>query len=155
MPRKLKTFVTDVGFFQLAVAAPSMQAALGAWGMEHNAFHQGFAKETKDARIVAAAEAKPGMVLQRPLGTSGAFTEKGRLPKVSAAKKLKAAKPKINQALVRAAEDALSRASARHEKAVKALRDERDRVQARIEKEDAAWQRAREKLEEALKRVKP
>src|SRR6478672_9602980 len=32
MARKLKTYTTSVGFFDLAVAAPSMKAALEAWG---------------------------------------------------------------------------------------------------------------------------
>jgi colicin import membrane protein len=32
MARKLKTFVTSQGFFDLAIAAPSMKAALAAWG---------------------------------------------------------------------------------------------------------------------------
>ena len=32
MARKLKTFTTSIGFFDLAIAAPSMKAALEAWG---------------------------------------------------------------------------------------------------------------------------
>jgi hypothetical protein len=81
MARKLKTYVTNLGFFELALAAPSMKAALEAWGMGHNAFHQGFARESDDPRIVAAAMAKPGVVLKRPVGSKGAFTENARLPK--------------------------------------------------------------------------
>jgi colicin import membrane protein len=50
MARKLKTFLTDLGFFQLAVAAPSMKAALDAWGLTHNAFQQGLARQTKKSR---------------------------------------------------------------------------------------------------------
>src|SRR5580704_507248 len=81
MPRKLKTFITNLGFFELALAAPSMKAALEAWGMGHNAFHHGFARETDDPRIVAAAMAKPGVVLRRPVGTNGAFAENAELPR--------------------------------------------------------------------------
>ncbi|MDI4234164.1 hypothetical protein OZ411_15225 [Bradyrhizobium sp. Arg237L] len=33
MARKLKTYQTSLGFFDLAVAAPSMKAALEAWGV--------------------------------------------------------------------------------------------------------------------------
>jgi len=58
MARKLKTYITNLGFFELALAAPSMKAALEAWGLGHNAFHQGFAKEIEDPKIVAAAMAK-------------------------------------------------------------------------------------------------
>jgi len=80
MARKLKTYVTNLGFFELALAAPSMKAALEAWGMGHNAFHHGFARETDDPKIVASTMAKPGVVLRRPVGTRGAFTENAELP---------------------------------------------------------------------------
>ena len=81
MARKLKTYQTSVGFFDLAIAAPSMTAALQAWGSETNLFHQGFAKETDDPAIVAATLAKPGVVLRRPVGSDGAFSEHAELPK--------------------------------------------------------------------------
>jgi hypothetical protein len=80
MPRKLKTYTTSVGFFDLAVAAPSMKAALDAWGMRRNAFHQGFAEETDDPKIIAAATAKPGVVLRRGVGTNAEFSEHAELP---------------------------------------------------------------------------
>jgi hypothetical protein len=32
MPRKLKSYQISVGFFDLAIVAPSMKAALAAWG---------------------------------------------------------------------------------------------------------------------------
>src|ERR1700733_3010446 len=81
MPRKLKTFITNIGFFELALAAPSMKAALEAWGMGHNAFQHGFAKQTDDPKIVAATMAQPGVVLRRAVGTKGAFSEHSELPK--------------------------------------------------------------------------
>ena len=69
MPRKLKTYQTSQGFYDLAVATPSMKAALETWGSKQNLFHQGFAKETDDGEVVAAAMAKPGVVLRRPVGS--------------------------------------------------------------------------------------
>ena len=48
MARKLKTYLTSLGFFDLAIAAPSMKAALEAWGADSNLFHQGAAKESHD-----------------------------------------------------------------------------------------------------------
>src|ERR1700689_3478238 len=81
MARKLKTYIPNLGFFELALAAPSMKAALEAWGMGHNAFHHGFARQTDDPKIVAATMAKPGVVLKRPVGTKGEFTEDSKLPK--------------------------------------------------------------------------
>jgi hypothetical protein len=35
MAKKLKTYETSLGFFDLAIAAPSMRAALEAWGAEN------------------------------------------------------------------------------------------------------------------------
>ena len=80
MARKLKTFQTSLGFYDLAVAAPSMKAALEAWGAGSNLFHQGFAKESADPDVVAATMAKPGVVLKRPAGSSGRFAEHADVP---------------------------------------------------------------------------
>lgn len=66
MARKLKTYHTSLGFFDLAIAAPSMKAALEAWGADSNLFHQGAAKQSDDPDVIAAAMAKPGVVLRRP-----------------------------------------------------------------------------------------
>jgi len=94
MARKLKTFVTSLGFFDLAVAAPSMKAALDAWGFRHNAFQQGFASETGDAQIIKAAMAHPGIVLRRPVGTDQPFREDAELPEGFSLPKMgKAGKP--------------------------------------------------------------
>jgi hypothetical protein len=81
MARKLKTYITSSGFFDLALAAPSMKAALELWGMGSNAFHHGFATQTDDPKIVAVTMAKPGIVLKRPVGTKGDFKENAALPK--------------------------------------------------------------------------
>ena len=65
MARKLKTYQTSLGFFDLAIAAPSMKAALEAWGADSNLFHQGAAKESEDPDVVAATMAAPDVVLKR------------------------------------------------------------------------------------------
>lgn len=72
MVRKLKTYQTSLGFFDLAIAAPSMKAALEAWGADSNLFHQGAANESHDPDVIAATMAKPGVVLRRPVGTDRA-----------------------------------------------------------------------------------
>jgi colicin import membrane protein len=82
MPRKLKTYQTSQGFYDLAVATSSMKAALEAWGSKQNLFHQGFAKETDDSEVVAAEMAKPGVVLRRPVGSDQPFREHADLPTV-------------------------------------------------------------------------
>ena len=79
MARKLKTYQTSLGFFDLAIAAPSMKAALEAWGADSNLFHQGAAKESEDPDVVAATMAAPGVVLKRPVGSSGPFEENAEL----------------------------------------------------------------------------
>lgn len=75
MPRPLKAFTTTAGFFDLAVATPSMKAALEAWGADANLFHQGFARESHAVDVVTATMAKPGVVLRRPVGTNDPYTE--------------------------------------------------------------------------------
>jgi colicin import membrane protein len=80
MARKLKTYTTSAGFFDLAIAAPSMKAALEAWGSRINLFHQGFARESDDPATVAATMARPGVVLRRAVGSNGKFSEDAELP---------------------------------------------------------------------------
>jgi hypothetical protein len=79
MARKLKTYQTSLGFFDLAIAAPSVRAALDAWGADSNLFHQGAEKE-RDPDVIAAAMKKPGVVLRRPVGSVGSFGEHAELP---------------------------------------------------------------------------
>jgi colicin import membrane protein len=81
MPRRLKTYQTSLGFFELAIAAPSMKAALEAWGSKSNLFHQGFAREARDPAIIAATMAKPGVVLRRAVGSNDTFNENAELPR--------------------------------------------------------------------------
>jgi colicin import membrane protein len=80
MARKLKTYQTSIGFYDLAIAAPSMKAALEAWGAASNLFHQGVAKESEDPDVIAATMASPGVVLRRPVGADGPLREHSDLP---------------------------------------------------------------------------
>src|SRR3984957_2592603 len=83
MAKKLKTYETSLGFFDRAIAAPSMKAALEAWGADSNLFHQGAAKESHDPDVIAGTMAKPGVVLKRPVGSDGSFSEHASCPKIS------------------------------------------------------------------------
>jgi colicin import membrane protein len=157
MARKLKTFVTESGFFELAVAAPSMKAALEAWGIRVNLFQQGLARQTDNAAIIAATEAAPGRVLRRPIGSKAAFSESAELPKVKGASgKTKARKPHqaIDLKAMREARAALEQAEARHEKRAAALNRERDASEARADKEERDWQREKERLEAEIDSLK-
>jgi colicin import membrane protein len=80
MARKLKTYQTSLGFFDQAIAAPSMKAALEAWGTKTNLFHQGVAKEVDDPEVIAVTMRKPGVILRRPIGSNGPFKEHAELP---------------------------------------------------------------------------
>ncbi len=93
MPRPLKVFQAHLGFFDTVVAAPSRAAALKAWGSRQNLFRDGAAKETRDPSAIAAATAKPGVVLRRPVGSNAPFGENPGLPQVPHAPKKKAAPP--------------------------------------------------------------
>ena len=171
MARALKTYVTSIGFFDLAVAAPSMKAALEAWGGAHNLFTQGFAKESHDPAVMKATMAKPGVVLRRAVGSNGPFTEDAALPKslpvekpkerrpTKAAAKKPEKKPAANDNAK--AETARKKAQGEFEKAQKrraverakdeaAARKEQEKREAAIAKAEAALEKAREQHQDAL-----
>jgi hypothetical protein len=149
MARKLKTYQTSLGFFDLAMAAPSMKAALEAWGADSNLFHQGAAKESDDPDVIAATMAKPGVVLRRPVGTDRPFSEHAELPtdlggggSTKVARKPKG--PKAKQPSSRPVVEAAAR---------KAVFDyERERRSRELEraKEEATRQKERERRRETV-----
>ncbi|TYO68371.1 cell envelope biogenesis protein TolA [Bradyrhizobium hipponense] len=156
MARKLKTYQTSLGFFDQAIAAPSMKAALEAWGADSNLFHQGAAKESHDPDVIAATLAKPGVVLRRPVGTDRPFSEHAELPTnlggggpTKAARKSKGPKTKtpssrpVNKAAERKAALAYEREQARRER-------ERAREEAARQKERERRQQAVDKAQAAL-----
>ena len=148
MARKLKTYQTSLGFFDLTIAAPSMKAALEAWGADSNLFHQGAAKESHDPDVIAAAMAKPGAVLRRPVGTDRPFNEHAELPTdlggggpTKAARKSKGHKAKQPSSRpVEAAE----------RKAALAFEKEQKRRQLEQAKEETARQKDRERRQQAV-----
>lgn len=150
MAKKLKAYQTSLGFYDQAIAAPSMKAALQAWGASSNLFHQGVAKETDDPDIVAATMAKPGVVLRRPVGSDGPFTESAELPTDLAESEAKPKrKPKKRPAKTakktsRKIDDQAAR------KAVAAFEKEERRREAERRKEEAARARERARREKAV-----
>jgi hypothetical protein len=150
MARKLKTYQTSLGFFDLAIAAPSMKAALKAWGADSNLFHQGAAKEGDDPDLIAATMKNPGVVLRRPVGSDGSFSDQAELPTdlggggrpAKAARKSagrKAKKPSFRP-VDKAAERQAALAYEREQR-----RSERERA-----KEEAARQKDRERRQQAV-----
>jgi colicin import membrane protein len=159
MARKLKTYTTSAGFFDLAVAAPSMKAALAAWGSKNNLFQHGFAKVSDDPKIVAATMAHPGVVLRRPVGSNGAFSEHAELPTdlpVGNAKRAPAKpSPKKREPPTKAVDDKTVREAARaFEKEQKRRDSERRRDEARQQQERERRERAITAAEAALEKAR-
>jgi hypothetical protein len=75
MPR-IKVFTANLGFYETAVAARSQKMALAHWGVSRDLFREGTAKETHDPKAGDAAMRKVGMVVRRPIGSSGPFEER-------------------------------------------------------------------------------
>src|ERR1700722_4364406 len=158
MPRKLKPYKTSLGFFDLAIAAPSMKAALEAWESRSNLFHQGFAKETTDPAIVKATMDKPGVVLRRPVGTNGAFTERAELPSdISTSEQKKVptrATPKVQETPAHKTDDRAERHAAfLSKKRQRQFETERRMAEAAREREARRRSRAIAKLEAALETI--
>jgi hypothetical protein len=147
MAKKLKTYETSLGFFDLAIAAPSMKAALEAWGADSNLFHQGAAKQSDDPDVVAATMAKPGVVLKRPVGSDGPFGEHAALPKNLGqdGRKKPAHKPSA-----KAKKSAAQPDKAADRKAAQAYERERQRREREEAKEEAARQKERERRQQAI-----
>ncbi len=165
MARKLKTYQTSLGFFDLAVAAPSMKAALEAWGADSNLFHQGAAMQSEDPDVIEATMAAPGVVLKRPVGSSGSFKEHAELPTDLAGDRSKKAGRKSagrqpqkpskrghNEAADRKAALAFEKEQERREreraKEEAALQKERERRQHAVDKAQGAFDAARRKHED-------
>jgi hypothetical protein len=147
MAKKLKSYETSLGFFDLAIAAPSMKAALEAWGADSNLFHQGAAKESHDPDVIAATMAKPGVVLKRPVGSDGPFGEHAELPKNLGedGRKKPAHKPSG-----KAKESSAHPDEAVDRKAAQAYERERQRREREEAREEAARQKERERRQKAI-----
>jgi hypothetical protein len=150
MARKLKTYTTSLGFFDLAVAAPSMKAALEAWGADSNLFHQGAAKQSEDPDVIAATMAAPGVVLKRPVGSRGPFKEHAELPTdlagddISKKAGSRSARPKVQKHRERVTDQAADR------KAALAFEKEQKRRERERAKEEAAQREERERRQKAV-----
>ena len=148
MARKLKTYQTSLGFFDMAIAAPSMKAALQAWGSKSNLFHQGFASEVDDPDVIAATLSKPGVILRRPVGSDGPFKENADLPSDLSDEKVKG-RPKKQRARPGKQSPGKTDDQAARKAALKYEREQRQR-ESQQRKEEAARAKARERREQAV-----
>jgi hypothetical protein len=149
MARTLKTYQTSLGFFDLAVAAPSMKAALKAWGADSNLFHQGAAKQSEDPDVIAATMSAPGVVLKRPVGSSGPFKEHAELPTNLAGDNIskKAGSSSARRKPQKHPKRATDRAADRQ--AALAFEKEQKRRERERAKEEAAQRKERERRQKA------
>jgi colicin import membrane protein len=158
MARKLKTYQTSLGFYDQAIAAPSMKAALEAWGASSNLFHQGAARETSDPEIVAATMANPGVVLRRPVGSNGPFTEHANLPDLPGNEvggRPKKSRPKSKKSPIpKTDEKAARRAALEYERTERQRESERRKEEAARAKERQRREQATAKAHAALDKAK-
>lgn len=124
-----------------------MKAALEAWGASSNLFHQGFAKEADDPKVIAATMAVPGVVLRRPVGTTESYSEHAHLP-TSLALTGHARKPEKPPAKPRRPPAAKVDDKTARKAALAYEQEERKRESAR-RKEEAALAKRREQNERA------
>jgi colicin import membrane protein len=154
MAKKLKVYQTSIGFFDLAVAAPSMKAAAEAWGSDPDIFKRGFAKQTEDPKVVEATTAAPGVVLRRPVGSDGEFAEKAALPKAPEGRR-PAPKDRVERADASRKPDTKSDEKAKHDAAATLEKEKRDAAAAlEKQKREAAVALEKEQKRLALDRAK-
>ena len=142
---KLKVYRTPIGFHDAYVAAPSMKAALKAWGTEKNLFTRGAAELVTDPKLTKEPLASPGEVIKRPRGSAaehrkaaGSAERPAGDPKSTPERKPAKRKPPPDRKPLETAEQALS-----------AAREEYDRDLADIDDQLAALQEKRRKLARA------
>lgn len=175
--RALKVYRTAIGFHDAYVAAPSMKAALAAWGTDKNLFARGAAELVEDPALTAAPLARPGEVVRVVRGSAAEHVEAlgkqavKKPPKRSRAKPpaeadappppAKSPPPRPSRAALDRAEQAEGRLRERHEaereriaQRKAALAEEERKLRARQREEERAasdtLDRAKEKFEAAM-----
>jgi len=135
---KLKVYRTPIGFHDAYVAAPSMKAALKAWGTTKNLFSRGAAELVTDAKLTKEPLARPGEVIKlargsaaehrKAVGSSDRAASNGKTaPEPKPAKR----RPRPNRKPLEKTEQALSAGRQRHERALADIDRRLDALQAR------------------------
>ena len=163
MPRPLKVFRTAIGFHDAYVAAPTMKAALAAWGAERNLFASGRAERVTDPKLTKAPLADPGKVIKILRGTEAeqyaaleASPPRGKTKRKRLDTTPSRPLPRPSRAALDRAEEALAAAQARHDKALDklakreaALREERHALARKRDEEVAALEDVRDQAKDA------
>jgi hypothetical protein len=142
---KLKVFQAHLGFFDTVVAAFSQKAALEAWGSRQDLFRDGTAAIATGPDAIKVALEKPGVVLKRLSGSTGAFLEQPPLPKSTGGHHRISVPRRPAQTIQKKPDRSKLEAV---ERALAKLQEERKRVNAGFAKREEALrneQRARER----------
>ena len=153
MAKKLKTYETSLGFFDLAIAAPSMKAALEAWGADSNLFHQGAARQSENPDVIAATMEMPGVVLKRPVGSNGPFKEQAELPTDLAGDRGSRRSDRKSQGRKAPKPSRRGNDEAAERKAALAFEKEHNRRARERAKEEAALEKERERRQHAINKA--
>lgn len=135
---KLKVYRTPIGFHDAYVAAPSMKAALKAWGTTKNLFSRGAAELVTDAKLTKEPLARPGEVIKRARGSAaehrkaaGSGRDAAGQDKAAAEPQPVRRRPRPDRKPLEKAEQALSAARQRHESARADIDRRLDALQAK------------------------
>jgi hypothetical protein len=164
---KLKVYRTPIGFHDAYVAAPSQKAALAAWGTTKNLFSRGAAELVTDVKLTKEPLARPGEVIKRARGSAAEHREAAGSGKDTAGEGKTATerkpvrrKPRPDRKPLEKAEQALSTARQRHERAradidrrLEALQAKRRELVKTQESEIADLEKEREARESAYRRA--
>jgi hypothetical protein len=152
---KLKVYRTPIGFHDAYVAAPSMKAALKAWGTEKNLFTRGAAELVTDAKLTKEPLASPGEVIKRPRGSAAehrkAAGSADRLAgdtKSTPEGKLTKRKPRPDRKPLETAEQALSAARTKYDRDLADIDDQLAGLQEKRRKLARAQEADIDKLEQ-------
>ena len=142
MARKLKTYQTWSGFFDLAVAAPSVKAAGEAWGSRT----QQSPKKNCPLRDVDSKAARAASI---------AFEREQKRREMERRKQeaTRENERKRREQAIATAERALQEAKREHETKIKKIEKDRAALDRRSQAENARWEKQKEKLEAALRRA--
>jgi len=156
MPRRLKVYFAQLGFFESVVAAPNQAAALTAWGVHQDLFAAGEARVAAD-KAAQAALAHPGVPLKRAVGGDGPFSIDADPPKLAgkpgrASRKASAPKPSPDRAALDAAEAELRHLEEAHARGEADFYQRREALAAEEADARAAWSRARKSAQQTLQR---
>lgn len=155
MARALKVYRTAIGFHDAYVAAPTMKAALAAWGTDKDLFARKAAELVEDRALTAEPLANPGKVIRVPRGSAAEHVkalgkiEQRPAPRPSGDKRATPLKtpprpplpPKPSDEAVQLARDAAHASELRYEERLAELAEREEALAAervRLEREEGA-----------------